>query len=262
VIVSGRDEQRGAEVVAAITESGGSARFVRADLAAPASVQELARLVRGNGHGIDVLVNNAGSFAFGPTRASARGLEAMFATNVRAPFSLPQPWRRRWQSARRQGDQRPRRWRPMSACRRRRLRRLQAALELLTSRGGEYGPQGVNVNAIAPGPVRTPAPRRCARGSSRSSPPSRRPRGEATEIAAAAVFLASSDADYIHGATLASTAAASRAKRGETPMQQPHVHVAVAAHSGSATPDARPKRSPAARRASPASAHTCSTSPP
>ena len=47
VIVSGRDEQRGAEVVAAITESGGSARFVRADLAAPASVQELARLVRG-----------------------------------------------------------------------------------------------------------------------------------------------------------------------------------------------------------------------
>ena len=69
VIVSGRDEQRGAEVVAAITESGGSARFVRADLAAPASVQELARLVRGNGHGIDILVNNAGSFAFGPTES-------------------------------------------------------------------------------------------------------------------------------------------------------------------------------------------------
>jgi NAD(P)-dependent dehydrogenase (short-subunit alcohol dehydrogenase family) len=89
VIVSGRDEQRGAEVVAAITDSGGTARFVRADLAAPESVEELARLVRRNGHGVDILVNNAGSFAFGPTESfPLADFEAMFATNVRAPFLL------------------------------------------------------------------------------------------------------------------------------------------------------------------------------
>ena len=35
VIVSGRDEQRGAEVVTAITANGGSARFLRADLVSP-----------------------------------------------------------------------------------------------------------------------------------------------------------------------------------------------------------------------------------
>ena len=100
VIVSGRDEQRGAEVVAAITESGGSARFVRADLAAPASVQELARLVRGNGHGIDILVNNAGSFASDRLRASRLPTSRRCSQPTCAHrSSLPQPWRRRWQSA-------------------------------------------------------------------------------------------------------------------------------------------------------------------
>src|SRR5436853_567170 len=69
VIVSGRDEQRGAAVVAAITEKGGAARFVRADLVAPASVEALVRQARGNGGGVDILVNNAGSFAFGPTES-------------------------------------------------------------------------------------------------------------------------------------------------------------------------------------------------
>ncbi len=80
----------------------------------------------------------------------------------------------------------------------------KAALELLTkSWAAGYGPQGVNVNAIAPGPVRTPGAEAMREGFEQivATIPAGRA-GEATEIAAAAVFLASSDADYIHGATL------------------------------------------------------------
>jgi len=206
VIVSGRDEQRGAEVVAAITESGGSARFVRADLAAPASVQELARLVRGNGHGIDILVNNAGSFAFGPTQSfPLADFEAMFATNVRAPFLLtaalaPEMAKRRGGKVINVSTMAAHVGLPGGAA----YGASKAALELLTkSWAAEYGPQGVNVNAIAPGPVRTPGAEAMREGFEQivATIPAGRA-GEATEIAAAAVFLASSDADYIHGATL------------------------------------------------------------
>lgn len=63
VIVNGRDAPRGAEVVTAIEQGGGRARFVAADLAAPVEVDRLVDEVAG----VDVLVNNAGTAWFGPT---------------------------------------------------------------------------------------------------------------------------------------------------------------------------------------------------
>src|SRR5689334_21112549 len=60
VVVSGRDETRGREVVAAIEERGGRASFVRADLdgsvsASTALAEEAVRRVGGR---LDILVNN------------------------------------------------------------------------------------------------------------------------------------------------------------------------------------------------------------
>jgi short-subunit dehydrogenase len=63
VIVHGRDVARGAAVVTEIGNSGGSARFVGADLGEPA---EALRLAAEAGE-VDILINNAGFAWFGPT---------------------------------------------------------------------------------------------------------------------------------------------------------------------------------------------------
>ena len=87
VVVSGRDAERGAKVVAEIEGTGGRADFVAADLGDEASARALARtaLERTGGH-LDVLVNNAGVFPFGPTdETTEASFDSVFAVNVKAP---------------------------------------------------------------------------------------------------------------------------------------------------------------------------------
>ncbi len=85
VIIHGRDATRGTETVDAITSAGGRARFVAADLSDPA---DLRRLVEDIGD-IDILVNNAGFSVFGATAdLDLDTFDALFASNVRAPFFL------------------------------------------------------------------------------------------------------------------------------------------------------------------------------
>ncbi|MFD4637608.1 SDR family NAD(P)-dependent oxidoreductase [Lentzea sp. NPDC058436] len=82
VVVSGRDSQRGADVIADI---GARARFVRADLSASEEALRLADEVGA----VDVLVNNAAIMLSGLTEVKSweQYLEA-FAVNVHAPFLL------------------------------------------------------------------------------------------------------------------------------------------------------------------------------
>ena len=85
VIVSGRNQTRGEATVDAIRAEGGSARFVAADLGDLESVANLAR----EAAGADVLINNAGTFAFLPTAdQDVASFEAMFDVNVRGMFFL------------------------------------------------------------------------------------------------------------------------------------------------------------------------------
>jgi NAD(P)-dependent dehydrogenase (short-subunit alcohol dehydrogenase family) len=85
VVVSGRDETRGAETVAAITAAGGRGRFVRADLGDLRSIELLAD----QAGEVDVLVNNTGLFAFGPTAdQDVESFDPMFDVNVRSMFFL------------------------------------------------------------------------------------------------------------------------------------------------------------------------------
>src|ERR1700724_4186332 len=85
VVAHGRDEARGAETVEAIQAGGGRARFVAADLADPAHIKRLAK----EAGEIDILVNNAGFSVWGPTADfDIASFDAMFASNVRAPFYL------------------------------------------------------------------------------------------------------------------------------------------------------------------------------
>ena len=85
VLVHGRDAARGAETVKTITDAGGKASFVAADLGDPADVQRLTAEVGD----VDILVNNAGIALFGPTAEfDVSAFDKMFASNVRAPFFL------------------------------------------------------------------------------------------------------------------------------------------------------------------------------
>ena len=85
VLVHGRDAVRGAETVQEITDAGGKATFVAADLTDADDVHRLANDVGD----IDILVNNAGIALFGPTAEfEVAAFDKMFAGNVRAPFFL------------------------------------------------------------------------------------------------------------------------------------------------------------------------------
>src|SRR4051794_19526498 len=63
VVITGRDEQRGRQIVDSLEQDGARARFVKADLA---RTEDVMRLADEAGE-VDVLVNNAGVFPFGPT---------------------------------------------------------------------------------------------------------------------------------------------------------------------------------------------------
>jgi NAD(P)-dependent dehydrogenase (short-subunit alcohol dehydrogenase family) len=85
VVVSGRDSERGSTVVREIEAAGGTARFIRADLADFASVQGLADAAGP----VDVLVNNAGIFPVADTlEQETEPFDLLFAVNVRAPYFL------------------------------------------------------------------------------------------------------------------------------------------------------------------------------
>jgi NAD(P)-dependent dehydrogenase (short-subunit alcohol dehydrogenase family) len=203
VVVSGRDDRRGRQIVDSLVKDGARARFVRADLERLEDVQRLAQEVE---H-IDVLVNNAGVFPFGATHeVDGELFDATVAVNVRAPFVLT-------------GAVAPR----MAANGGGAIVNIttmvasfgapgmalygstKAALELLTKAwAAEYGPQGVRVNAVAPGPTRTPGTEPMGEGLDKlaATLPLGRP-ATAEEIANAALFLGSEEASYVNGAVLA-----------------------------------------------------------
>src|SRR5580700_3927850 len=85
VIVHGRDVARGAAVAETITNEGGKARFVAADLNDPAQLDDLAE----QAGVVDILVNNAGITWYGPTAdLDVATFDRLLAANVRAPYFL------------------------------------------------------------------------------------------------------------------------------------------------------------------------------
>ncbi|GAA5147958.1 SDR family oxidoreductase [Pseudonocardia eucalypti] len=203
VVVSGRNSARGEKVVAGIAEAGGRATFVAADLGTGAAVRELA-----DASGpLDILVNNAAMLLNpAPTADVPEELvDGALAVNVKAAFLLT-------------GLVAPR----MAALGRGAIVNLgsinglfgsagsalysmtKAAMHSMTkSWADEYGPSGVRVNAVAPGPTST---EKVAALTEHVAPilakvPSRRA-STPEEVARAVVFLASDEAANIHGAIL------------------------------------------------------------
>lgn len=203
VIVSGRDAARGNQVVAAITDKGGQARFVWADLATGDGVRALAEAAGP----LDILVNNAAMLiAPTPTAEVTEDLiDRALSTNVKAMFLLtgivaPDMAGRGGGVVVNLGSINGLRGMAHSAL----YSATKATVHSLTkSWAAEYGPLGVRVNTVAPGPTITA---KVAQLTERLRPLlERTPSGRFStpdEIASAVLFLAGDESANIHGATL------------------------------------------------------------
>ena len=89
VLIHGRDQSRGQQVVADIKTAGGNATFLAANLASLAEVRRLAETIRKTEQRLDILINNAGIGTAGTARLlSEDGHELRFAVNYLAGFLL------------------------------------------------------------------------------------------------------------------------------------------------------------------------------
>ncbi|MEU6170971.1 SDR family NAD(P)-dependent oxidoreductase [Streptantibioticus parmotrematis] len=206
VLLAGRDRGRGEAAVRAIREAGGTADFLRADLRDEASARELARSAEALGGAVDVLVNAAGVFPFGPTESHGEAdFDAVYAVNVKAPFFLvaalvPAMAERGRGAVVNVGTMVAEFGAPGMAL----YGSSKAALNLLTKAwAAEYGPRGVRVNAVNPGPTRTEGTAPMGEQLDRLAAlaPAGRP-ATAEEIASAVVYLAGDAASFVHGAVL------------------------------------------------------------
>jgi NAD(P)-dependent dehydrogenase (short-subunit alcohol dehydrogenase family) len=208
VLVVGRNAERGQRTVDEIRAEGGKADFISSDLRDAAAARDVARraIELGNGH-VDILVNNAGIYPFGPTHEmTEEQFDRVFSLNVKAPYFLVAELA------------------PLMAKRGKgaivNLSTMvadygapgmslygssKAAINLLTKAWtAEYGPSGVRINGISPGPTRTEGTDAMGEGLERlaAQAPAGRP-ATADEIAEAIVFLATDRSSFVYGAKLA-----------------------------------------------------------
>ncbi len=200
VIITGRDSERGAAAAAAI---GVGARFIAADVSDLAAVKSLVQ----QAGDIDILVNNAASFPGALSVEQDIGsFETTFDTNVRGTYFLvaalaPGMVTRGSGSIINITSMVASKGVPGAST----YSASKAAVESLTRTwAAEFGPRGVRVNSVAPGPTKTEGVEaewgQTNEELGRALPLGRTAAPE--EIAHAVLFLASPRSSFITGSTL------------------------------------------------------------
>ena len=207
LILIGRDEERLQETVSAVKERGGEAEPVAVELTADNAASTIVEATMKRFGALNILVNCAGIFE--PQSFETQPLESFdrqMAVNVRAPFALIQaalPHLRPDGAVVNISSIAGYAGFPQSAA----YCATKGAVELMTrALATELGPQGVRVNCVAPGNIRTPmnAEQFAASPEYQKSLEDKTPLGrigETEDIAAAVVFLASPAAKFVNGAS-------------------------------------------------------------
>ncbi|SOJ57257.1 3-oxoacyl-[acyl-carrier-protein] reductase FabG [Mycobacterium simulans] len=200
VIITGRNRARGEQAAHAID---GTARFVQTDMADAESVNSL---VQQCGE-VDIIVNNAASFPSALTvDQDMTVFESLFDTNVRGAYFLvaglvPAMLQRGRGSIVNITTMAAFKGIPGASG----YSASKAALESLTRTwAAEFGPRGVRVNSVAPGPTRTQGVA-AEWGDINEELGKALPLGRtafAAEIAEAVLFLSSPRSSFITGSTL------------------------------------------------------------
>jgi NAD(P)-dependent dehydrogenase (short-subunit alcohol dehydrogenase family) len=206
VVVSGRSAHRGEQVVEGIRAAGGDAVFVAADLSGDVAEFAQRAVATAGGH-VDVLVNNAALLLMPKPTADLTEdeLQEVFGVNVFAPILLtgalaPAMAARGYGAIVNIGSITGLRGAAGSAV----YDANKAVMHSLTrSWAAEYGPAGVRVNAVAPGPIAT---ERALEFEEHVAPvlariPSRR-MSTPEEVADSVLFLASDQTSNVHGIVL------------------------------------------------------------
>ena len=161
VVVCGRNEERGAAVVDAIAEAGGTAWFRKLDITQPETVDALFADTKEKWGSIDVLVNNAAGMALKDGRVDEISLEdwdAVFASDVRSTFYCTKPCCPSCKSRARALSSTSAPWPPAAAisgstayaC-------AKAGVDMLTQYTAlQYGKQNIRCNCVRPGLIVTP----------------------------------------------------------------------------------------------------------
>jgi len=208
VLAAGLQPEELRRTVDAIASAGGEAIAVDADVSDPAQIEALAAAAAREG-GADILVNNAAIYPLGPWHeADAAQWDAVYATNVRGYFLLAK------------------------AVRPQMLARGGGAIvnvasvtfywgeallaSYVASKGAvigftralarEAGPEGIRVNAVAPGAFPTAATAihadQDALWNGVLEAQSIKRRGEVEDVARAIAFFAGDDSGFVSGQTL------------------------------------------------------------
>ncbi|MFZ0303924.1 MAG: glucose 1-dehydrogenase [Terracidiphilus sp.] len=211
IVVDYVGDPAGAEATrSAITQSGGDAETLQADVTKLDDVRKLVDTAWTRFGSADILVNNAGmehKADFWDT--TEEEYDKVMSVNLRGPFFLTQEFVRRLRDARKPG----------------RIINISSVHEDMafpgfstycSSKGGlrmlmrdlamELGPLGITVNNVAPGAIATPINKALLEDKPKldallkNIPLGRL--GAPEDVAGAVAFLASNDADYVTGATI------------------------------------------------------------
>lgn len=199
----------GAETVELIRASGGEAQFLHADVSRASDCKALVEACLSSYGSVNILVSNAGVVRFGPFHETSEAdWDLVLDVNLKSAYLLG---RHAIPAMLRQGHGKVIFVSSIAG-----LAGFAAIAPYCASKGGldaltralamEYAQARINVNTIAPGVIRTAMTRDLlAEETSRSAYAQSTPYprfGEPEDIAAAAVYLGSSESDFVTGEIL------------------------------------------------------------
>jgi acetoin reductase-like protein len=219
VAIADRLSNDAEDTAAAITAAGGGALALEVDVTDQASIDAMVETVARETGSIDILVNGAAIFDMAPIlEITSESYERVFAVNVRGLLFTLQAVARQMVAQGRGGkiinfaSQAGRSGEPLVAVY---CASKAAVISITQSAGLALIRHKINVNALAPGVIDTPmwdhVDSLFARYENRPIGEKKRLVGEAVphgrmgrpeDLVGAAVFLASSDSDYVVGQTL------------------------------------------------------------